>query len=351
VNADRTEALAAQVREAASAGTPLRIVGGDTRAGYGRPVEGAPLPMADHRGVVDYDPSELVITARAGTPLAEIEALLATNNQMLAFEPPSFGAASTLGGTLAAGLSGPRRPFTGALRDFVLGARVLDGQGQALHFGGTVFKNVAGFDAFRLMAGSLGCLGVILDVSIRVAPRPRAELALAYDLDADQARRWVVSLMRRPLPLSGAFHDGARLHLRFSGGEAAVAAAARELGGEAEPPETWEAIRHQDHAAHAGGAALWRISVGQTTELPALAGRQAWDWGGAQRWLVADEVDPKVWEIAAAAGGHATLLRGATPDGQVFQPLPAPLMALHQRIKAALDPAGVLNPGRMYEGF
>lgn len=347
-DADQTERLAHVVSAARGEGLKFRIVGGDTRALYGRTVEAEPLTLGAHRGVVAYDPSELVITARAGTPMVEIEALLAANGQMLAFEPLLFGKASTVGGTVAAGLSGARRPFAGALRDYVLGAKILDGRGEVLNFGGTVFKNVAGFDAFRLMAGALGCLGVILEVSIRVTPRPPAETALAFELDSEAARLRVIELMRRPLPLSGAFHDGERLHLRLSGGEAAVAQTARELGGEVETGEIWAALRDLSHPAF-DGPALWRLSLPQTARLPRLDGHLAWDWAGAQRWLAADSVDTAIWDAAAAAGGHATLFRGGVD--QVFQPLPAPLMALHRRIKTALDPDGLFNPGRMYGGL
>ncbi|HEX7760979.1 MAG TPA: glycolate oxidase subunit GlcE, partial [Caulobacteraceae bacterium] len=222
---DQTDALAEQVARAAAEQRPLRIVGGDSKFFYGRAVEGETLSLAGHAGVIDYKPSELVITARAGTLLSEIEALLDANHQMLAFEPPSMGPASTIGGVVAAGLSGPRRPFTGAVRDFVLGVTILDGRGRRLRFGGTVFKNVAGFDAFRLMAGALGCLGVILNVSLRVTPKPRAEAAHSYEMGWSEARGRIAALMRRPLPLSGAAHHQGRLHLRLSGPEAAVAAA------------------------------------------------------------------------------------------------------------------------------
>lgn len=347
-DADQTERLAHVVSAGRAEGLKFRIVGGDTRAFYGRKIEAEPLTLGAHRGVVAYDPSELVITARAGTPMIEIEALLAAHGQMLAFEPPVFGAASTIGGTVAAGLSGSRRPFAGALRDYVLGAKILDGRGEVLNFGGTVFKNVAGFDAFRLMAGALGCLGVILEVSIRVTPRPRAETALAFDLESEAARLRVIELMRRPLPMSGAFHDGERLHLRLSGGEAAVRETARELGGEVETDEIWASLRDLSHPAF-DGPVLWRLSLPQTAQLPRLDGHLAWDWAGAQRWLAADSVDTAIWDAAAAAGGHATLFRGGVD--QVFQPLPAPLMALHRRIKTALDPDGLFNPGRMYEGL
>lgn len=347
-DADLTAALADAVRAAAADGRALEIRGGGTRAGQGRPVAGEPLAVAGHRGIVDYDPAELVLTARAGTPLAEIEALLEANGQMLAFEPPRLGPGGTLGGAVATGLSGPRRPFTGALRDYVLGVRILDGRGQVLRFGGTVFKNVAGFDAFRLMSGAQGTLGVILDVSLRVTPRPRVEVSLAFDMAGGPARDWVTGLMVRPLPLSGAFHDGERLHLRLSGGEAAVSQAAAELGGEAEGLELWSVLRDLKHPALAGPV-LWRIALPQTADIPALEGRLAWDWGGGQVWLSAEAADPQVWTKAAAAGGHATLMRGG--KDQVFQPLEPALFKLHQRIKAALDPAGILNPGRMHEGL
>jgi glycolate oxidase FAD binding subunit len=343
---DLTEALAGQVRAAAAARTPLRIVGGDTKAFYGRQVGGETLSNAGHRGVVAYDPSELVITARAGTPLVDIEARLAEHGQALAFEPPIFGPASTLGGVVAAGLAGQRRPFAGAVRDSVLGATVLDGAGRVLRFGGQVFKNVAGFDAFRLQAGALGALGVILEVSLRVAPAPRAELGLAFEMESGAAREWLTSLMRRPTPLSGAFHDGARLHLRLSGGEAGVAAMARELGGEAEPLSTWDGVRRFEHPA--SGPRLWRLSLPQTAPIPAVGDPLAWDWAGSQVWLTSDLPAHAIFEAAAGAGGHAALFRGAGPGEEVFQPLAAPIMALHQRLKRAFDPAGILNPGRMY---
>lgn len=342
---DLTQDIAARVRAATAAKTPLRIAGAGTKAWYGREVAGAALDTTGHRGIVDYDPSELVITARAGTPLSEIEAAIAQHGQMLAFEPPAFG---TLGGAVATGLSGPRRPFTGAVRDYVLGVRVMDGRGDVLRFGGTVFKNVAGFDAFRLMAGAQGTLGVILDVSLRVTPKPRKETGLAFEMAQAPARDWVTQLMGRPLPLSGAFHDGARLHLRLSGGAAAVAAARAELGGEVEDLATWAALRDYAHPALTG-LVLWRIALPQTAPLPELDGRLAWDWGGGQVWLAAETVDAAVWAKAASVGGHATLMRGG--KDQVFQPLEPALFKLHQRIKAALDPAGIFNPGRMYEGL
>jgi glycolate oxidase FAD binding subunit len=345
---DLTETLADRVRQAADAKTPLRIVGGGAKAFYGRHTDGEPLSLADHRGIIDYDPSELVIVARSGTALAEIEARLTECGQRLAFEPPRFSSASTIGGVVAAGLSGPRRPFAGAVRDCVLGATVLDGRGQVLRFGGQVFKNVAGFDGFRLMAGALGCLGVILEVSLRVTPAPRQERAVALAIPSDVARKWICELMRRPTPLSGAFHDGQWLHLRLAGGEAGVAALAAELGGEDEPLSFWDDVRDLRHAAFAGDAPLWRLSLPQTSPIPQLGDVAAWDWAGSLVWMRSNRPAAEIWDAAAAAGGHATLWRGAKAGDEVFQPLAPAVLALHQRLKAAFDPAGVLNPGRMY---
>ncbi len=249
---------------------------------------------------------------------------------------------------VAAGLSGPRRPFAGAVRDCVLGATILDGRGQVLRFGGQVFKNVAGFDGFRLMAGALGGLGVILEVSLRVTPAPRREVAVALELSSDAARTWVCELMRRPTPLSGAFHDGQRLHLRLAGGEAGVAALAAELGGEDEPLVFWDDVRDLRHAAIAGDGPLWRLSLPQTASIPPVGDVAAWDWAGSLVWLRSDRPAEEIWRAAGPVDGHATLWRGSAGGDEVFQPLAPAVLALHQRLKAAFDPAGVLNPGRMY---
>jgi glycolate oxidase FAD binding subunit len=348
--ADSGGELAERVRVASAERTPLRIVGGDTKAFYGRPAPGERLDVAGHRGVADYEPSELVITARAGTPIQEIEGLLAQQGQQLAFEPPVLGHASTLGGVVASGLAGPRRPFAGAVRDSVLGVTVLNGKGEALRLGGTVFKNVAGFDGFRLMAGSLGCLGVLLEVSLRVAPIPAAELSRSFELPWPAAQARLTALMRRPLPLSGAAHDGERLHLRLSGPSGAVKAAATEVGGEPTPAGLWEDLRHR-RAGPLTARRLWRLSVPRTAEIADLPGAALRDWAGAEIWLATDAPAERIRRLAAEAGGHATLYRGAGPGEEVFTPLPAPLLALHKRLKAAFDPAGVFNPGRMYEGL
>ena len=354
-----------RVRAATAAATPLRIVGGGSMDFYGQRLAGEIFEVSGHAGIVDYDPTELVITARCGTPLAEVEQTMAQSGQMLAFEPPHFGPNATLGGSIAAGLSGPRRPYAGAVRDLVLGLRLLDGRGDELAFGGRVMKNVAGFDVSRFIAGSLGTLGVILEVSLKCLPLPRAETTRTFELAADEALRRLNSWNAAPLPLSGScWHDG-RLHVRLSGAESAVAAAARRLGGEPldDAVRYWAAVRDQTHAFFAPfraqlaagseveqAPALWRLSVRATAPSAGFGGQTMIEWGGALRWLVAadaqDAQHARGW--AAAHGGHATLFRGTDKSAGVFHPLPPALLALHQRLKAALDPAGIFNPGRMY---
>jgi glycolate oxidase FAD binding subunit len=347
---DQTTDLAYAVQAATEGRTPLRIVGGDTKAFYGRAVDGDRLDVSGHRGIVAYEPSELVITARAGTPIRDIECVLAGNRQMLAFEPPILGEASTIGGVVASGLAGPRRPFAGAIRDSVLGVTVLNGQGKALRLGGTVFKNVAGFDGFRLMAGALGCLGVLLDVSIRVSPAPAAELSRSFEIGWNRGQARITALMRRPLPLSGAAHDGMRLHLRLSGAEGAVNEALAEIGGDPTPEGLWSDLKDRRLGPMAAPR-LWRLSVPRTATIGELPGRWVRDWAGAEIWLESDAAPERLRALAAAAGGHATLYRGAGSGEAVFSPLPNGLLALHRRLKAAFDPAGVFNPGRMYEGL
>jgi glycolate oxidase FAD binding subunit len=350
VSEDLTEDLADRVREAAARGEPLKVVGGNTKAFLGRLTEGEFLDLSGHRGIMSHEPSELVITARAGTPLDEIEAALAAHGQRLAFEPPVFGPSSTLGGVVAAGLSGARRAFAGAVRDCLLGVTILDGRGRRLRFGGVVFKNVAGFDAFRLMAGAMGRLGVLLDVSLRLTPAPRASRSLAFETDWPRAQEQLRSLLGRPLPLSGAAHDGERLHLRLEGGEAAVAEAAAELGGQPSPAALWHDLRHLRLPVLAAPR-LWRLSVPQASVVEGLDGRWLMNWAGAERWLVSEAPPTRIRAAARAAGGHATLFRGAVDGEDIFEPLEPNLFALHQRLAAALDPAGVLNPGRMYAGL
>ncbi|WP_288379159.1 glycolate oxidase subunit GlcE [uncultured Massilia sp.] len=339
-----------RVRAAASDKTLLRIRGGGTKDWYGQRLEGEILDTRGYSGIVDYEPTELVITARCGTPLAEIEALLAEQNQMLAFEPPHFGPDATIGGTIAAGLAGPRRANSGGVRDFVLGAKLLDGKGDVLRFGGQVMKNVAGYDVARLLAGSLGTLGLLLEVSVKVLPRPFAETTLRLEIGELDAIRKLNEWGGQPLPVSASCWHNGQLCLRLSGAQAAVDAALRLIGGEIVPNcwRFWASIREQQHPFFGGEGALWRLSLPSTAAPLALGGTQLIEWGGAQRWLRTDLDATSIRRSVTSAGGHATLFRGGDKSCGVFQPLAPAVARIHERLKASFDPAHIFNPGRMF---
>ncbi|WP_370663204.1 glycolate oxidase subunit GlcE [Massilia mucilaginosa] len=342
-----------QVLAAASDGRLLRIRGGGSKDWYGQTSEGDILDTRSYSGIVDYEPTELVITARCGTPLAEIEAALAERNQMLAFEPPHFGINATIGGVVASGLSGPRRASSGALRDFVLGALLMDGKGEVLTFGGQVMKNVAGYDVSRLLAGSMGTLGLMLEHSIKVLPRALCDTTVRFAMDEIDALGRLNEWAGLPLPISASCWHAGVLTLRLSGAQAAVDAAARTLGGEPveEGAAFWATLREQRHAFFDGAGSLWRLSVPSATGAIILRGAQLIEWGGAQRWLKVDADSAMAQNIrraVTAVGGHATLFRGGDKSVGVFQPLAPSVARIHQRLKAAFDPSQVFNPGRMY---
>ncbi|MDH0863727.1 glycolate oxidase subunit GlcE [Mitsuaria sp. GD03876] len=369
---DATQAAALrEIQDRIRQGAPLRVAGHGSKDFYGGPLTPAgaaePLPVlssAGLSGVLAYEPSELYLTALAGTPLAEVEALLARHGQHLAFEPPRFvGAASggtgTIGGMVATGLSGPARATAGAVRDHVLGLSMLDGQGELLHFGGTVMKNVAGYDVSRLMAGALGVLGFLAQVTVKVLPVPVASVTLRFEAGQDDALLRMNQWGGQPLPVSAtAWWDGA-LVVRLSGAEAAVAAAVRKLGGDAIPEAMaapfWQGLRDQSdefflgarRAVH-GGAAMWRIAVPATTPAMALHGEQLIEWGGAQRWVVTPMAPAQLRETVAAAGGHATLFYANDKSAGAFSPLGPQLTRIHRELKRQFDPAGIFNPGRLY---
>jgi len=344
--------LVEQVRAAAAHATPLVIRSGASKGFLGRGTAGTPLVVSGLRGIVHYEPTELVITAQAGTPLAEIETALAERGQMIGFEPPHYGPAATLGGTIACGLSGPARPFRGSARDFVLGTKLINGNGESLTFGGEVMKNVAGYDVSRLMCGAYGTLGVLLEISLKVLPRPASELTLALECAPDTAFAKMSDWQRAPLPLSALCYDGNRLLVRLSGAEHAVTAARCNLGGEvlADGATFWTDLREQRTAFFSAPGDLWRLSVPSTTPAIGIPGREFIDWGGALRWLKTTQNAASVFAAADAAGGHATHWRG-TDTIERLQPLPAPLLGLHRRLKQAFDPHGLFNPGRLYPEF
>jgi glycolate oxidase FAD binding subunit len=348
-----TSALCEQVKRACAAHTPVNIRGGGSKAFYGRQCDAEPLSVCQHSGILSYEPSELVIHARAGTKLAEIEQVLAENRQILAFEPPHFADGSTLGGTVAAGLSGPRRPFAGAVRDFVLGTGLINGKGEHLKFGGQVMKNVAGYDLSRLMAGALGTLGVLLDVSLKVLPKPDVEYTLVQVCSQAEAIARLAELLNTPLPISAACWYDDHLYLRLSGSESATRQAQHRLGDNLleQRAEFWQSLRDHTHAFFREDKPLWRLSLPPATPPLALPGTWLLDWAGAQRWLFSDADAAHIHKLVADLGGHATLFRKGDAQADVFQPLAAGLFAVHKRLKAAFDPAGILNPGRLYKGL
>ncbi|AHL34626.1 glycolate oxidase [Pseudomonas brassicacearum] len=344
---DDSAALLEQVNQALENATPLRIQGSNSKAFLGRSVAGEVLDTRSHRGIVSYDPTELVITARCGTPLAHLSEVLDASQQMLPCEPPSFGDDATVGGMIACGLSGPRRPWSGSVRDFVLGTRVITGQGKHLRFGGEVMKNVAGYDLSRLMAGSYGSLGVVTEVSLKVLPKPRQALSISLEMDTDRALLRLAEWGQQPLPISAACHDGQRLHLRLEGGEGSVAAAHDRLGGDLLDASYWQDLNEHRLSFFDESQPLWRLSLPQNAPRLSLPGVQLIDWGGAQRWLKSDAEAPLIRAIVEEVGGHATCYSHGLIDSP-FQPLPDALMRYHQNLKQQLDPRGLFNPGRLY---
>jgi glycolate oxidase FAD binding subunit len=341
------EAWQAQIKEAAARGTPQSC-----KDHFAQMLRGDVLDTRAHAGIVNYEPNELVITVRAGTPLADVEKSMHDAGQMLAFEAPYFGGTPTIGGMVAAGLSGPRRPYVGAVRDFVLGVNIIDGKGDAVRFGGQVMKNVAGFDVSRLQTGAWGTLGLITEVSFKCLPVPKAETTLRFEMDAQAAIKNMNSWGGQALPLSAACWLDGLLWLRLSGAVAAVEAAKAKLGGSAtESHAMWTALR--DHALPfftKQGDPLWRLSVKSTAAL--TEGEQLIDWGGAQRYLRAPlERAGALRAWAAEQGGHATLLQGASATVPCFHPLPPTVAAIHKRLKANFDPYNIFNIGRMSTEF
>ena len=343
-----------RIASASASGTALRIRGSGTKDWYGQELNGEVLDTTVFSGIVAYDPTELVITARAGTTLREIGKALAEKKQMLAFEPPRFDGLATIGGIVASGLSGPRRQAVGSVRDFVLGTVLMDGKGEVLNFGGQVMKNVAGYDVSRLLTGSLGTLGLLLEVSVKVLPRPFAQHSLQFAMSQEEALHHLNVWGGQPLPLSASCWVNGYLYVRLSGAQAAVDAAIAKMGG-TELPEAeafWDSVREQEHEFfQAAPAGLWRLSVPTTATPLSLQGEQMIEWGGAQRWLKTSTDAATIRAAATAAGGHATLHRGGDKTVGVFQPLAPAVARIHHNLKNTFDPAGVFNPRRMYTDF
>lgn len=364
-------AYVAQIEDARERQACLRVRGHGSKDFLGDPSQGELLDTRLWQGVEQYEPSELVIKVRGGTPLAEVEALLAERGQYLPFEPPRWAFAQTpplgptVGGVVASGFSGPARVSRGAVRDHVLGAGVLNGRGEVLRFGGSVMKNVAGFDLSRLMAGSMGTLGVILDVTLKVMPQPVATATLRLEMTETEALAQVNQWAAQPLPLDASAWWDDLLVLRLRGARAAVESAVlrlcKERQGEligqplAEP--FWQGLRdHTDEffqrareaVVKGQGVTLWRLSVPPTTAPLGLPGEQLSEWFGAQRWVCTSAPAAVVFDTVARAGGHAQAFVGPQVQPLVNEAAMSPVLRLlHHRVQSSFDPHGVFNTGRL----
>lgn len=366
LNQNRTQELQDRIRAAVNDKTMLNIVGGNTKHFYGNTGSHKKdnIETNIHQGIISYEPSELVITARSGTPLKEIEALLAENNQMLPFEPPHFGEGATLGGAIATGLSGSRRAFTGSARDFVLGTKIISGKGDIMSFGGQVMKNVAGYDVSRLMVGALGTLGLLLEISIKVLPRPNVEVTQVIPMSQTDALKTMHQLNQTPLPFSGLAYENENLYIRLSGVASAVAAAQKKVGGERLDSNFnfWQQLNEQTHSFFENDKPLWRLSVPYVADM-SLNEKSFIDWAGALYWLYSEKPAEEIQHIATQQGGSATLFRtnqvktspvNTNPANtnlditDRFPPLQAKIKQLQINLKLRFDPYGILNYGRLY---
>ncbi|PCJ86316.1 MAG: glycolate oxidase subunit GlcE [Thiotrichaceae bacterium] len=343
--------------------TALQIIGGGSKNFYGNTTSAQALNVSGHSGVLNYEPTELVITARAGTLLSDIEKLLENNGQMLPFEPPAYSATATLGGTIACNLSGPRRATAGAARDFLLGCKIINGKGEILSFGGEVMKNVAGYDVSRLMAGAMGTLGVLLEVSLKVLPKAESESTQVFQCNFKEASEKTHSLSRTALPVSATCYHDSILRIRLSGTHNAVAAAMKSMGGDTMESASnyWHSIKEQQHDFFNTEKSLWRLSLASNIENISLGGdvnddnsdsHYLHEWGGALRWLKTDIAGDKIQRALEKLDGQATLFRNRKINAEqnpiIFQPLSPGLLQIHKKLKLAFDPENILNPGKQY---
>ncbi len=348
-----SEQLQYQVRQAIETGDKLVIKAGGSKDFYGRTIKGDELSVAGHQGIINYEPTELVMTARAGTPLKTIEQTLSENNQMLAFEPPAYSDNATLGGSIACNLSGPRRAYSGAARDYVLGSKIINGKAEVLSFGGEVMKNVAGYDVSRLMTGAMGTLGVLLEVSLKVVPKPEAKITIIQKSSIDEALLKFHQWSTQPFPISASCFYQDILYIRLSGAEKSIKAAQQTIGGEVlnQADDFWHSVKEQKHDFFKKDKSLWRISLASNTPALSLEGDMLYEWGGALRWLKTDVSQDQMWALSHSLNGHISQFRAIDKGVEVFQVLPQHLLRLHRNLKQAFDPHGIFNIGRMYQAF
>ncbi len=348
---DISQQLVDQVKTAYESNSSLVIKGsGSKQQCCGRTIQGESLLTSEHSGIVNYSPVELVITALSGTSLEALNHELDINNQQLSFEPPGLGEKATIGGTVACNLSGAARPWSGSVRDLLLGVRLINGKGEHLTFGGQVIKNVAGYDVARLQAGALGCLGVLTEVSLKTMPKPKECITIVQELSESEALLKMQQLAAQSKPLSAlAWHDQ-KLFIRLSGESKTIQKTAQTWGGEqlVEATSFWTALNEQSLKFFQTDMPLWRFSIGPAAKNLLADTETIIDWAGSQRWVLGDYDPEQLYKIAKDAGGHVSLFRGGDRTAEVRQPLSDIERKLQKRIKDSFDPGGILNPGRMY---
>lgn len=352
---DFIDQICDRVAKAASKKNPIRIVGGGTKNFYGGPLEGDTLDLHKWSGIISYEPTELVMSVKAGTPLHEVEEALAEQGQELAFEPPRFGKNSTIGGTIISGLSGPARLAKGPVKDYLLGCTLIDGRGQLLHFGGTVMKNVAGYDVSRVLPGSMGTLGLAVDLSIKVMPKAIAQTTIQLEMNMNEAIRQVNEWLSTPLPINASVYLDGTLYIRLRGAQAAISKALEVLNGKTVADKTaarlWNQIRDQEHKFFKTDGDIWRLSVPPTTPDLALEGESLIEWGGGLRWLKPAEgvTTEMIRRVTERVGGHATLYLSHDFSGKpdTFHTPQRAMFDLQKRLKEQFDPAGIFNRNRM----
>jgi len=355
---DISQDLELFVKESIAARMPFAIHGGGSKDFYGNPVNAGPLDITAHTGIVSYDPTELCITVRAGTRLNELESLLAEHQQVLPFEPPQYTDKATIGGAIAAGISGPRRAYSGSVRDAILGVQIINGEGEIVNFGGQVMKNVAGYDLSRLMVRSLGTLGLILNVSIRVIPKPEKDLSLSFEASQEDALAFFQDLRLKLLPVTATLWKDGRVYIRFSASEKILQSTHQKMTSEHKLDETsitddfWQNIRdHKDDFFTLSDKPLWRLSLPPTSDnIVRINDPQLIEWGGAQRWVNSNAPANIIQSIASSRGGYATAFKRQLPGTAVFPALEPQLLQLHRQLKRKMDPHGLFNPNRMYQG-
>jgi glycolate oxidase FAD binding subunit len=349
---DCSNEIVSTIQDAFHEKSKLQLCAGSTKQFYGRSINAKPISLAEHTGIIEYEPSELYLTARSGTLLSEIEDEVAAQNQILPCEPPYYGSTATLGGTIACGLAGPRRVSDGDVRDCILGSEIINGKGEKLRFGGKVMKNVAGYDVSRLMCGALGTLGIIMTVSMRLLPKPEKEQTIALSVDYETALNKLNRWANTPLPITASFYDGNELFVRLSSSESAIDACKKSIGGELTDTKhlLWNNIKEHQHNFFNTQKPLWRISVPPNTQKLNLPGNNVMEWNGALRWYSCEADAETIRTEVERAGGHATLFKGDITD-QIFHPLSKPSMKIHKKLKHVFDPAGILNPEKMFAGI